>query len=83
MGKIKIGYSVLTSMTLIKSPLELGRKAKEILRMKSNLIKKINLDKKYFEPHWHSNGRHKQFFSDFQLKLRVCLKVKLEKQSQN
>ena len=67
MGKIKIGYRVLTSMTLIKSPLELGRKAKEILRMKSNLIKKINLVKRYFEPHRHSNGRHKQFFQIFSL----------------
>lgn len=74
MGKIKIGYSVLTSMTLIKSPLELGRKAKEILRMKSNLIKKINLDKKYFEPHWHSNGRHKQLFQIFSLNFVFALR---------
>lgn len=74
MGKIKIGYSVLTSMTLIKSPLELGRKAKEILRMKSNLIKKINLDKKYFEPHWHSNGSINNFFQIFSLNFVFALR---------
>lgn len=59
MGKIKIDYRVLMLMILIKSLFELGWKVKEILRMKFNLIKKINFDKKYFEFYWYLNGRYK------------------------